>query len=258
MNIAKHVNKFVFVVLIMGVWGCKNINSSIMFKTPEEYKFSEFKPGSDSIQYKIAPNDLLSFQLFSNDGFKLLDITAITAGGAVNQGILQYSVEQNGEVKFPVLGRVKLAGLTVREAELFLEQKFSLFYQKPFVIVKVVNKRVFIFPGAASAARVVNLVNENTTLIEAITLSGGLAVTAKAWRVKLIRGSLKNPEVYLIDLSTLDGVKKADMFVQANDIIYVEQIPNIAQGILAQVAPYLTILSTISLITTLLVRTRQI
>jgi len=226
-----------------------------MFKTPKDYKFAT-PDSSYNVEYRIAPNDQVTFQLYANDAFKLIDLTATGTGGASttmysqNTGVT-YGIEQSGEVKLPVIGKIKLAGLTVREAEILLEQKFSTFYNKPFAILRVTNKRIFIFPGAAATARVIPLVNENTSLIEAIALSGGLAQTGKAFRVKLIRGDLKNPKVFLIDLSTLEGIQKANMLVQANDIVYVEQVPNIPQGIIVQIAPYISLLSSAVLMITL-------
>lgn len=252
-------NKFYYLItsVIIAVFlnSCGNINSSFMLKTPKDFNYAKID-SSDFAEYKIAPNDQLTFQLYANDAFKLIDMTAAGTGGTMNNmaqnNMLTYGVEQSGDVKFPVVGKVKVAGLTIRQAEQLLEQMFATYYNKPFVIIKVINKRVFMFPGAAAAAKVIPLVNENTTLVEAIAMSGGLAITGKAYRVKLIRGNLKDPKVFLIDLSTLEGAKKGNMLVQANDIIYVDQVPNIPQGVLAQIAPYISLLSSVIVVSTLI------
>ena len=55
-------------------------------------------------------------------------------------------------------------------------------------------------------------------------MAGGLADKGRAARIKLIRGDLADPEVYLIDLATIEGISQADIILQANDIIYVEPI----------------------------------
>jgi polysaccharide export outer membrane protein len=115
-------------------------------------------------------------------------------------------------------------------------------------MVRVTNRRVLVFPGTGGAGRVVNLDNENTTLVEALALAGGITNTGKAWKVKLIRGDLRNPKVMLIDLSTIEGVKNSNMLLQANDIIYVEPIPRFSQEILAQIAPIVSIITSLALI----------
>jgi len=116
------------------------------------------------------------------------------------------------------------------------------------VQLKVTNNRVIIFPGGqGGTSTVITLSNTNTTLIEALALAGGIS-DGKAHKIKLIRGDLHNPKVYLIDLSTIEGMKASNLVLQANDIIYVEPRPKVAQRILENIAPYLTLLSTTLLI----------
>lgn len=239
--------------------GCRSLNPSVMLKTGKGFKYSEF-PTEPSPVYKIAVNDIVSFSIFSNDGFKLVDVTTLGgqtgAGGVANGGVagysstkgnLQYKVEFDGTVKLPLLGHVSLKGMTIREAEVFLEDKYSAFYNKPYVLLEVINRRVIVFPGAAGTARVVTLANENTTLLEGLAEAGGIAQSGMAYSVKLIRGDLKNPQVYLIDLSTIEGVKKADLILQANDIIYVQPKLRIGNDILSQTLPYLSFITTVIL-----------
>jgi polysaccharide export outer membrane protein len=226
-----------------------------MFKVPKDYDYAVDQT-IGNIEYRIAPNDIIGFAIYTNDGFKLVDLTTSAESvvsrvqgnaGSQNAGTL-FLVEPDGMVKLPIIGKVKLTGLTVREAEKQLEQQYATFYNKPFVMVRVTNRRVLVFPGTGGAGRVVNLDNENTTLVEALALAGGITNTGKAWKVKLIRGDLRNPKVMLIDLSTIEGVKNSNMLLQANDIIYVEPIPRFSQEILAQIAPIVSIITSLALI----------
>ncbi len=239
-----------FLILSAGLLllnGCRSLNPSVMLKTPKDYKYTAF-PTTPKLEYQIAPNDELSFSIYSNDGFKLIDISTLNAEGGrtATRAILPFQVEFDGTVKLPLLGRTKLQGLTVREAENLLEEKYSSFYNKPYVLMQISNRRVIVFPGSGDGtARVVKLANENTTLMEALADAGGIAHYGKAYKVKLIRGDLKNPQVYLIDLSTIDGIKNADLVLQANDIIYIEPQLRISRDIMAEVLPYLSFISTV-------------
>jgi len=229
--------------------GCRSLNPSVMLRTGKGYQYSQFPVASQSVVYKIAPNDALSFQIFSNDGFKIIDVSTISEGGSSQYlqngaGGISYHVEFDGTVKMPLLGHVSLQGMTVREAESFLEQKFASFYNKPFVLLEVTNRKVTIFPGNEGAAKVVPLMNENTTLLEGLALAGGISNSGKAHNIKLIRGDLKNPQVYLIDLSTIDGMKQADLILQSNDIIYVEPTIRVDKQIIGEILPYLTFITT--------------
>ena len=220
-----------------------------MLQTGDYYKYSQFPDKIDK-EYKLSPADVLGFQLYSNDGFKLIDI--VGGGASRISGVSNsITVEFDGMAKLPVLGRVNMKGLTLREAERFLEDKYAQFYNKPFVYITVTNKRVIIFAGGR--ASVVSLKHDNETLFEALADFGGLPDDGKADKIKLIRGDLKNPDVYLIDLSTLNGVKNADLVMQGNDIIYIETRKNIVSKTIAEISPYLTALSTALLIYSLII-----
>ena len=224
---------------------CGWLNSSIMLKTKKDYSYSKLPDSTKTKDYVIAANDLIEFRIFSNDGFKLIDLTSLNQTNRDYQmnNRMDFLVEYDGNVKLPILGRTKISGLTVREAELMLEEKYSSYYVKPFVLMTVQNKRVVIFPGSAGDAKVIPLMNNNTTLIEALALAGGIADDGKAKMVKLIRKNGDKEEVYLLDLSKIEGIKYANMVLQANDIIYVEPRRKYATKVLAEITPILSLLS---------------
>lgn len=219
-----------------------------MLKTEKNFKYAQNPDSTNAADYRISPNDILEFSLFSNDGFKLVDLTT-TGNNTTNpnayrvQNSIEFLVESTGEVKLPVLGKIKISGYTLRNAQIFLEEKYSAYYIRPFVIIKVVNKRVIIFPGSAGDAKVIPLMNNNTTLIEGIALAGGLADDGKAKMIKLIRENKGNHDVYLIDLSVIEGIKQASMVLQANDIIYVEPRRRYTIRFLQEAAPIISIVT---------------
>jgi len=239
--------KSFFCVLLALVFftSCKVIQPSLMLKTEKDFQFSKFSDSLIQENYKIAPNDEISLRVFANDGFKLIDITTQSTG-AIARNTIDEIVDYEGKVKLPLLGKVKLSGMTLRQAQAFLEKEYESQYIKPFIQLRIINKRVIVFPGTVGAARVVNLVNNNTTLFEAIAMAGGISTDGKAYRIKLIRrpSPEDKPEVFLIDLSTIDGVKAGNTTVLANDIIYVEPRPRFGQKVLQEITPYLSIITT--------------
>ena len=225
---------------------CAWLNPSIMLETNKNYKYAQNPDSSKASDYKISPNDILEFSMYSNDGFKLVDLTSLNSAnmGYRFESNIQYLVESDGSSKLPVLGRIKLSGYTIKEAESLLEEKYAGFYVRPYVIMSVSNKRVIIFPGSAGDAKVIPLINNNTTLIEALALAGGIADDGKAKMVKLIRTKPdNNHDVYLIDLSKIEGIKQGSMVLQANDIIYVEPRRKYASRFIQEAAPIISILT---------------
>ncbi|MEQ8909215.1 MAG: polysaccharide biosynthesis/export family protein [Vicingaceae bacterium] len=239
---------FGYLVIILFIYSCKPLNPSIMFKTPKDYQY-DTPPKEQQTEYVIAANDILSFRLFTNNGFKLVN-AANTEGGnpqqvqMLNQGIT-YLVEDDGRVNLPIIGRVQVAGKTLRDAEFFLEEKFNKVYVDPFIMLDITNRRVTVFPGNGGNGTVITLRNNNTTLLEALALAGGIREDGRANRVKLIRGDLSNPQVFLIDLSTIAGLRQSDVILQANDIIYVEPVGIRTRQVLAEISPFLSFAATL-------------
>lgn len=245
-------NTLIFLLLAVLLTSCdKYLNQSLMLRTGKDYPYSEFT-GFQGKEYRLAPNDRLNIRLFTNDGSGLINVSTASSATVGSGTTLAVKLESDGFAKLPLFGRTYLAGLTIRQAEMLIEDKFAEFYNNPFVLLEVSNKRVMIFAGSNTS--VVTLENDNTTLFEVLATSGGLPEDGKADKIKLIRGDLKNPEVYLIDLSTLVGMKNANLVMQANDIIYIETRKGYVRKILAEVAPYLAIITTI--VSTTLIVTR--
>jgi polysaccharide export outer membrane protein len=244
-------NFFAFLIAVLLLSSCTLLRPDIMLRTPKNFVYSPIKDSSSVKESKIAPNDIIEFRLYSNDGFKLIDLTTLNGSVILNQAsVLQYLIENDGTVKLPVLGSTPLAGTTIREAENQLEIKYSQYYVKPFVLLKVTNKRVIVFPGAGGTAKVLMITNNNTTLLEALALAGGLPEYAKAYKIKVIRGDAQKPIVYLIDLSTIQGVKDGKMVVQANDIIYVEPRIRFTSEALKEITPIVSLLTSFLLVYT--------
>jgi polysaccharide export outer membrane protein len=233
--------------------GCRYTNPSVMLRTPRKFQYDTFPSIPDS-QYLIAVDDMIRFNLLANDGLRMIDVLNVSGesgavqsvyggGEGASQGGNMYMVEFDGTIKLPIIGRFKIAGLKIREAEDTLEKLFSPIYKDPFVQLRVTNKRVTIFPGGMGNARVLNLDNRNITLFEALAMSGGISENGKAYKIKLIRGNLKKPQVFLIDVSRLETVKSADLVLQADDIIYVEAVERPLTFFARDIVPWIGLVS---------------
>ena len=228
-------------------WSSCTINSHVMLKTPKDYVF-DTPPDKPIDEYIISVNDILQFRLFANDGFQLIDIASGQAGVGSQAALaaranINYVVQADSLARLPILGNINIVGKTIVEAEAFLQAEYAKFYVEPFVILTISNKRVIVFPGTGSSAQVVNLSNNNTNLIEVLALVGGITSNSKASRIKIVRQTKVKKDVYLVDLSTIEGIKAGSMIVQANDIIYVEPNPNLAREALSDITPIVSLLS---------------
>jgi polysaccharide export outer membrane protein len=221
-----------------------------MFKIPKgenfQYDSIPLKPTED---YVIGPGDRFTFFFSTNNGERIISGMSGVNGtdGQIfnrNAQIMQdYLVRRDGTAELPVIGIMKVQGFTTIELEDTLTELLSKNYISPFVQIRLSNQRIIIFPGRGQA-QVVNLSNVNTTLLEVIALAGGLSNDARANSIKLIRKNKNKREIYKIDLSTINGLKQAEMIVQSNDYIYVDVKPRIASSVLTEVSPWLAMLTT--------------
>ena len=153
-----------------------------MLRTPKDYDFDQYLE-LNNIEYKIDLNDQLTFQLYTNNGFQLIDMFSETGGGGI-----QYSkindcggdgggsfilIRQDSLVEFPIIGDINVVGKTIKQAEVYLENIFSEFYVDPFIVLGVSTKRIFLFNGSSGGeAGVVNLNFNNMTLFEVLASAG--------------------------------------------------------------------------------------
>ncbi len=219
-----------------------------MFRTPTDYEYDELIASAQS-EYRISPNDILNFRLFTNKGIQLLELNR-SQNNAVNNLTfsLNYLVRPDSLVELPSIGLVNITGLTVPEAQDSLSSMYEKYYNFPFLQIEVTNNRVIVFPGSGGAARTVSLTNNNTSVIEVLAMAGGISERGKAKKVKLIRREKGEIKVYLLDLSTIEGIQYANTVVQANDIVYVEPTAQIAREALRDLTPVISLMSSLLLV----------
>ena len=174
--------------------------------------------------YIIHPNDYLDLRVYTNKGERIIDpnyeLWDNTNQNRRNEEKPVFLVQVDSTVNFPMIGRVKIAGMNLNDAEEYLARKYNEYYKDVFVKLKYLNKRVIVL--GAPGGQVIPLENEEMSILEVIALAGGIDEEGKAFNVRLIRGDLHEPQVFLIDLSTIDGMVKSQTEVLPGDIIYIE------------------------------------
>ncbi len=232
------------------------VNSNVMLKAPKgEHANIDSLPLRPITEYQIGTEDKIIFSISTNDGTKLIESLSNVSDKGVNAGFSpEFVVRPDSTVDFPVIGRVVVAGLTIPQCEKKLSTEFSKTYQSPFVQVRITNQRVIVFPGGGGDAKVIPLLNSNTTLMEAIAQAGGIPDRGNASIVKLMRKENGVRKVYTIDLSTEEGLKFTDVVLQANDYVYVEPNPQVGREIVKEAAPIVSLIASVLIIITFINR----
>lgn len=249
--------------------------------------------------YRIQPNDFLDIRVYTNKGERIIDpngelqlgssagqipsltprSTATPLGRSTAQvsrtGIngsgsgLELLVQANGMVSVPIIGETRLSGLTLHQADSTLQVLFTPYYRDTFIQTRVTNNRVIILgsPGGV----VVPLANDNMNLLEVLALAGGIdgggggggvyRYGGKTSNIRIIRGDLKNPQIEQINLSTIDGMRRANLQMEPNDIVYIEPVRRQFLEGLTDAAPVFsaaaTLFSAVSIVFSIITISRQ-
>jgi len=224
---------------------CKVLTSTDMFRTDTKFAYD---PVNNRIkEIKIQPGDRLSIRMSTNEGLTLLESSIVEENKTIRQnsgGGIDYLVDFDSTIKVPSMGRIKLAGYTIREAESFLENKFSENYQKPFVNLKITNRKLYMFFEQATSVKTITLSEQNMTLVDAIAEVGGIPQNSKSYTIKVIRGDRLNPKVFNFSIRTLSEFKSNNLLLEANDIVYVDSRPRYIFKSINEIQPYLMLFST--------------
>src|SRR5687768_5677904 len=237
--------RYAFFLLFISLWSCQTYRQNIMFRTDNEMNMDKMRASLATAErnYIIQPNDYLDVRVYTNRGERILDpngeILRNLQGGIAMQNQFEerprFLVQNNGIVKLPMVDYVKVAGLSLLEADSLLQVRFTQFYKDVYVITKVMNNRIIVL--GAPGGQVIPMVNDNMNLLEVLAQAGGLDKDGKAHNIRLIRGDLQNPSVQIIDLSTIEGMRKAALNVEPNDIVYVEPVRRVFLEALADYLP---------------------
>ena len=173
-------------------------------------------------RYHIQPQDVLQIRNLQNLSYIVDQPTSSgsTAGAGIGQS---YQVEEDGTVGLPVIGRVKVIGLTRSEAQMKVEKlyKDSLLLN-PIIELKITNLKVTIL-GEVRQPGNFPLIKDKTSLIEMIGQAGGLSDRANPQNIKIIRGGDKNPRVIIADLDNITSINDPNNVLQSGDIVYVSE-----------------------------------
>ena len=227
-----NINKlFLLLALTYLVTSCTSYKNVPYLQNPEIV--NDFKREIPLYDAHIMPKDLLSITVNTTDPqaaapFNLTMQTPYNV--ALNQNanttaqptLQQYLVSNEGEIIMPVIGKLKVGGLTKNEAEAMIREKLQPYLkEEPIVTVRMANYKISVL-GEVARPGSFTISNEKVNVMEALAMAGDMTVYGIRNNVKLIREDANgNREIIMLDLNNADIVTSPYFYLKQNDILYV-------------------------------------
>lgn len=184
---------------------------------------------------RVQPEDKISIVVNSRDPLLAnlfnLPVISRTIGATTGQtnafydrGVSGYTVNKKGEIDFPVLGRIHIAGMTREEISSTIKEALisQNLVKDPVVTVEFMNLTVSVLGEVARPGRF-NIDKDRMTLLDAIGMAGDLTVYGKRDRVMVQREVDGRQKVYMVDLTSARSLYRSPVYyLKQNDLVYVE------------------------------------
>ena len=233
MTISSHSFKSLLSIFVLGLllFSCKTREKLVYLQKGEDQ--TKVQP---DYQVILRPDDQLNIMVGGSDMESLAPFQFFYSanaqggggGGMQNQqmmtgGGLSYVIDINGNINFPVLGFIHVAGLTRLQAVEFLQKQLEAYVEDVVVNVQLMNFKYTVLgqvrtPGVQS----VPVGTERLTILEAIAKAGDLQITGLRNNVLLIRETNGQRVEYRLDLTSKDLYQSPAYYIRQNDVIYVE------------------------------------
>ena len=175
--------------------------------------------------YKIQPNDLVSvrFESLSTEEFDFLRSSSQQSQNNVNLNqsnaiLIGELVDDQGNIAFPYVDKVKVSGLTIFQIQDTLQHIASRYLESPVVKARLINYRITIL-GEVNREGTITLPNNRVSMLEAIGLAGGLTDLADKANLKLIRQKDGKTEVVYLNLLDENFINSPYYYVHQNDVL---------------------------------------
>lgn len=195
----------------------------------------------ENVAYSLQSSDILDVTIASmnpevNELFntKAAGNIQMAQASTQNGGDLYYmsgySISKQGEIDLPIVGKVNVIGLTLDEAKMAIDNKVKEYFTNYHLSVKLGGVRFSALGEFNQPGKKVVMQNQ-VTIFEAIALGGDLSTVANRQSVKLIRQYPEGTRIHHVNLLDQSVIGGPHYFIQPNDVIYVEPLPQRSWGI---------------------------
>ena len=212
-------SKLFIIIIVMGVLtSCVPKKEVVYFQNARSF---ETIVDTDSFEATFKVNDIVSIYVSTFNLEAVRPFNLVKQTGSSGEEI-DYLIDLEGNVDYPVLGKIKLLGLTIQEAKELLKEKLSAGYLKdPVINIRILNFRVTI-AGAVNRPGVYSVSGERVSILEALGLAGDLTIKGRRDNILVVR-DFKGTKTYTrLDITNKEVFNSPVYYLTQNDYVYVE------------------------------------
>lgn len=184
-----------------------------------------------------APYNQTLFEVGANGGVSSTDPEKST---------IPYYVDENGNIDFPKIGVIHVAGMTTKELREFLREEITKDVKDATVYVNINNFKIHVMGEVRNPGWYLISSDQPTTIFQALSKAGDLALTAQREGVIVLREENGVQTHYILDLRSTEVFKSPAYFVQQNDVIMVQPSARRVAAATANTGIWSTVLSSVS------------
>ncbi|MBU2975937.1 polysaccharide biosynthesis/export family protein [Zobellia sp. B3R18] len=177
----------------------------------------------NSFTPKFKVDDLVSIYVSTLDSEASAPFNLLRGGGegGIRPEQVDYLIDKDGEIDFPVIGKVKIAGLSGEEVRVLLRDKLSDYLKDPIINIRLRNFSISVL-GEVRRPGTYPVDGERITIMEALGFAGDLTIKGRRENVMVIR-DFDGTKVYTrIDLTKKEALSSPVYYLTQNDVVYVE------------------------------------
>ncbi|AZQ58462.1 polysaccharide export protein [Maribacter sp. MJ134] len=214
------ISKSICFFLTLLIFSCASKKDIIYFQNATDF---ETIVSDNSHTNKFKVDDVISIHISTLDQEASIPFNLFKGAeeGGIRAEQVDYIVDKNGEIDFPVLGNVKVVGLSPEEAKAMLKEKLKPFLKDPIINIRLKNFTVTVL-GEVNRPGTYPVNGEQITILEALGLANDLTIKGMRQNILVIR-DFNGTKVYTrIDLTQKESLNSPVYYLTQNDVVYVE------------------------------------
>jgi len=178
----------------------------------------------------IIPDDILSVTIVTIDPTTAAPVnqaanvpvsSASSSSTGVQQQVPGLLVDKEGNISLPIIGSVKVAGLSTYQAKALIKSRAEQYFKDPDVQLRFVNFKITVI-GEVAHPSTFTVPNEKVSVLDAIGMAGDLTIYGRRENVLLIRENNGKKELHRLDLNSSNLFTSEYFYLKQNDVVYVE------------------------------------